>query len=550
MRESAGGETGGNVNYLLVMVGAMAVSVLMVPVLARLAPRLGLMDAPAQRKVHQRPVPRVGGIAVVCGALISIGAFGDIDPLLRGYLIGSGVIFVFGLWDDAAEIGHYWKFLGQFLAVVPVVGAGLYVTNLPFVGEPVGMAIGIPFTVIAMVGMINAVNHSDGLDGLAGGEVLVSLAGIAVLAYLSEAWRTLVIVSGALGGVLGFLRYNSYPARIFMGDSGSQFLGLSVAFLLVMMTQQGATELTPSVVLLLAGLPVADILIVLYKRVSGGMNWFRATRNHLHHRLLDIGFSHVETVIIIYSVQAALVSSGILLAHGPDWLLVGIYLLTIAGTFGAVTLAERRGWRRLHQDRAEHRVLGTGWSRLLVVVPRRFLEVVIPAYLAGTSLFVTDISPWTGRAAAVMSALLMMVYLFVRRAHSLIHRAILYLTVGVIAFEAGLHMTLRGWGEIAESTLFVLLLVSVVVAVVFSPGRRKVEFRPTSTDYLTVLILFAGLIISGGALLQEQNTRLIVEMLILFYGIELIMTERRERWHALSTATLGSAMILALRTTF
>ena len=537
-------------NYLLVLVGAMAVSVSMVPILARLAPRLGLMDAPGQRKVHQRPVPRVGGIAVVCGALLSVGAFSDVDPLLASYLIGSGVLFGFGLWDDAAEIGHYWKFLGQFLAVMPVVGAGLYVTSLPFVGGPVTPVVGLTVTVVAMVGMINAVNHSDGLDGLAGGEVLLTLAGIALIAYLYDGRTTLAIVSGTLGGVLGFLRYNNHPARVFMGDSGSQFLGFTVAFLLVAITQRTATDLTPSVVLLLAGLPVADILVVFYKRISGGMNWFRATRNHLHHRLLDLGFSQVETVTVIYSIQVALVSTGIALAHAPDWLLVGIYLVTVAVTFGAVAMAERVGWQRVRGNRKVGATDDPGWSRWMVVAPRRFIGAAIPLYLAGTSLLVTDVSPWTGRAAAAMSAMLMLVFLFVRRAHSLIHRAVLYITVGVISYEAGMQLTLQGWSAVAESILFVLLLVSVVVAVMFSPGRRKVEFRPTSTDYLAVLILLAGLAISGGALLETQETRLIVEALILFYGVELIMTEKRERWHMLSTATLGSAMILALRTAF
>ena len=292
-------------NTLLALVAAMAISMMLIPIMVRLAPRLGLMDRPDVRKVHTNLVPRVGGIGIVVGALVVILFLLPLDGINRAYVLGALVLFVFGLWDDSSEIGHYPKFIGQSIAVAIVIFYGdLHVVFFPFVpGGEIPSTVGIPFTFMALIGMINAINHSDGLDGLAGGESLFSLGAIALLAFLADGVIALTIALTVIGGIFGFLRFNTHPARVFMGDSGSQFLGYTLGVLVILLTQKVDPDLSPTVVLLLLGLPVMDILVVLAKRIRARLNWFRATRNHVHHRLLDLGFIHQESVIIIYSLQ-------------------------------------------------------------------------------------------------------------------------------------------------------------------------------------------------------------------------------------------------------
>ena len=252
-------------NYLLTMIVATSISLAVIPVMVRLAPKLGMMDKPHPRKVHLKPVPRVGGWGIVLGAVLPFIIFTPLDSTVLYYFFGILVLFLFGTWDDRKEVGHYVKFFGQFIAVIPVVVFGeLYVTSLPFLGiDALTPWLGIPFTIFAMVGVINALNHSDGLDGLAGGESLLSLVAITFLSYLAGAEFATVIAVATIGGVLGFLRYNTHPASVFMGDGGSQFLGFTLGFLVILLTQKIDPSLSPSVVLLLLGLPIVDILVVL-----------------------------------------------------------------------------------------------------------------------------------------------------------------------------------------------------------------------------------------------------------------------------------------------
>ena len=289
-----------------------------------MAPRLGMVDMPDPRKVHATPVPRVGGVGIVLGALIPLLLWLPLSAGILAYVFGSLVLFGFGAWDDSHELGHYVKFIGQFIAVLTVVYYGdVYVRQIPFMGmESVPDSIGKPFTVFAMVGMINAMNHSDGLDGLAGGLSVLSLSSIAYLAYLADGSQVVAIAVAVLGGIFGFLRYNTHPARVFMGDSGSQFLGFTLGFLAVLLTQNVNPVLSPALPALLLGLPIVDILAVFAQRVYHGMNWFRATRNHIHHRLLELGFHHYEAVVVIYSIQMFFIIGAIFLSYESDALIL------------------------------------------------------------------------------------------------------------------------------------------------------------------------------------------------------------------------------------
>jgi UDP-GlcNAc:undecaprenyl-phosphate GlcNAc-1-phosphate transferase len=335
-------------NLLLVFIIAAGVSLALIPPATRLAGRLGLLDQPTNRKVHLAPIPRTGGWGIVAGAMVPMFYGLSFDAQLASCLVAVLVLFVFGLWDDAANLNHRIKFVGQIIAASTVVLWGdIYVSRLPFMdGALLPEWLARPFSIFALVGVINAVNHSDGLDGLAGGECLLSLGALlALLLPLGGAHDAMAVLACAtLGSTFAFLRYNRHPARVFMGDTGSQFLGFTLGVLVIHLSQFAERGVTPSVALLLIGMPVFDILVTLGLRISSGMSWFAGSRNHIHHRLLDRGLSHYAAVGVLYGMQALLVTSGYLLHQQSDAVLLTAYGLICGGALGALVLAEKRGW--------------------------------------------------------------------------------------------------------------------------------------------------------------------------------------------------------------
>ncbi len=544
-------------NSLLALVAAMAISMVLIPIMARFAPRLGLIDNPNDRKLHAVPIPRVGGIGIVVGALVTILFLIPMDTQIQAYVLGAAVLFVFGLWDDISEIGYYPKFLGQFVAVFVVVVYGdVYVVTFPFIpGGEIPPVIGVPFTFVALVGMINAVNLSDGLDGLAGGESLLCLGSVALIAALVGGTNAVMISLTVIGGILGFLRYNTHPAHVFMGDSGSQFLGYTLGFLAILLTQDIDPDLSPAVVLLLLGLPIVDSLVVMANRARSRISMFRASRDHLHHRLLDLGFVHQESVILIYSLQMVFVTSAVFLRYKSDWLILGLYLGICIAVFGAIALARRLNWhlRENRHEGKQGRVFSHEFVRqFLVVVPRRFLSIGIPFYLIGSSLVIEKVPRDFAMMSLLVTALMAVDLFFGSDPRSIMRRALIYITVAFVGF-LGINYSLEGLEFIsapAKQVFFTLTAIAFVAAVKFSPRRRKTEFNTTATDYLVVFSLVAILIVSRGNLWSHEGITFGVQMAVLFYGCELLITEKRGKWGGLSVSALLTAAILSYRGMF
>jgi UDP-GlcNAc:undecaprenyl-phosphate GlcNAc-1-phosphate transferase len=536
-------------NNLLVFFAALAISVAIIPVMIRLAPRLGMVDMPDPRKVHAKPVPRVGGVGIVLGALIPLLLWMPFDESLLAYVFGSIVLFGFGVWDDSHELGHYVKFIGQFIAVLTVVYYGdVYVQQLPFIDmESVPDSIAKPFTVFAMVGMINAINHSDGLDGLAGGLSVLSLSAIAYLAYIAEGSEVVIVAIAVLGGLFGFLRYNTHPARVFMGDSGSQFLGFTLGFLAVLLTQNVNPALSPAVPALLLGLPIVDILGVFVQRVYHGMNWFRATRNHIHHRLLELGFHHYEAVVIIYSIQMFFIISAIFLCYESDALILSLYLGTCAAVFLFLIFAEKNQWRAHRQH---------GGSRLVSLLQSikqhwfftngtsMVVATVIPLVFLGTSLLADKVPRDFGLSSGVLAAILALL-LIIRAKETIALRAISYVTAAFVVYLETKY--LGGQSTILYGTsigLYVALAFSIWFAVRYA---AETEFKGSPMDFLVIFIVLALGIISRGHLHQELLGIMAVKLVVLFYGCEIIYAKFASKWNSLNLATLVALAILGTR---
>ena len=289
--------------FLSTLLFSVFITIALTPIFTRVALRVHLIDVPSERKVHGLPVPKSGGIAMAIGALVPILLWTHTEDFVGWYLIGGGIIFVSGLIDDLRGLGPKTKFAAQILAALIVIFPGMVrIENLGML-LPDGLLlpdwIAIPLTLVTIVGVTNAINLSDGLDGLAGGITLLSFCCIGFLAYLMGDTVIALLSVALAGAIFGFLRFNTYPASIFMGDTGSQFLGFSAIIFSLKLTQ-GETALSPLLPLIILGFPVLDTITVMAQRLQEGRPLFVADKNHLHHRLMRLGLHQSESVLFIY----------------------------------------------------------------------------------------------------------------------------------------------------------------------------------------------------------------------------------------------------------
>jgi UDP-GlcNAc:undecaprenyl-phosphate GlcNAc-1-phosphate transferase len=522
-------------NALLLFAIAFGISIVVIPLAARLALRVGLVDLPDARKVHAQPVPRVGGWGIVLGSLTPLLLVFGADPLVQSFVAGSVVLFLFGIWDDARNINHWIKFAGQALAAGIVVYHGdLYVARVPFLEVTLPPAVGQPFTLVALIGVINALNHSDGLDGLAGGESMLSLIAYAVLGYRADSALMFGIAMATMGGVMGFLRYNGFPARVFMGDCGSQALGFTLGVLAVYHTQRANVAVSAVLPLLVIGMPIADIVAVLYQRIRGGMHWFRASRNHVHHRLLQLGFEHYESVVIIYAIQALLVIGGFVLRFQADLLLAVLYLGVVGGLFTALTMAEHRGWRVSRGATTELPVLRALWTLRHNArwrnVPALVVGVVTPAIIVIGALWTARVPRDVGYVAGVL-AVIGAIGAVARRGSPaigiMITRVIAYMAT---VFSAYLCIQFPGelQGPVRWAALAIMALLALAIAVHIRYATEQ-PFGTNPTDYLIILGVIALALFGRGDADSHRMVELVIYAIVLMYGCEVIVERGRQR---------------------
>lgn len=536
--------------YIFALITAMAISMAVIPLMARVAPRIGMIDRPNTRKVHAKPIPRAGGVGIVLGALAPVVFWLPGNELLASYLFGAIVLLIFGVWDDIHELGHYTKFIGQLIAVVPIVFIGdIYVTHLPFFDAyTMTDTFGRIFTVFALIGMINAINHSDGLDGLAGGMSLLSLSCLAYLAYLMDGNLIILIALATVGGVFGFLRYNSHPARVFMGDGGSQFLGFTLGFLTVYLIEHVNTALSPALPVLILGLPIVDILAVFAQRIYHGMNWFRASKNHVHHRLLQLGFDHYESVVIIYTAQIVLVVSAILFPYESDLLIFSIFTAVCAAVFGFLIAAERAHWKAhssSHTSKLTKIIQTIKKHTLFQTMPLNVVTVAIPLLLISVSILSKNIPRDISTTSAILASILLLVVIFRRSSDSIIIQIISYVAA---AFVVYLEMEYIGSGnrlmETIEFIYFTVLTVAIGVAVRYG---HKSDFKTSPTDYLVIFIVLIAAFLLHKLPEKAYLSSMGIKFVILFYGCELIFTHLKNKQYVINIPVLLSLTIIAVK---
>ncbi|GAE00577.1 undecaprenyl-phosphate N-acetylglucosaminyl 1-phosphate transferase [Clostridium botulinum B str. Osaka05] len=305
--------------YIIGAITAIVLSVILTPIVKKAAFILGVVDIPKdERKIHKKPIPLLGGIAIYISFVVAlILKKGHLTLEEIGIILGSTVIVIGGFIDDKYDISPIKKIIFQLAAAICLIMCGLkiqFITN-PFdqVTLYVGLhALAIPITILWVIGITNALNLIDGLDGLAAGVALISCITMFVIAVLNQRWEAAILTSILSGSILGFLPYNFNPASIFMGDTGSQLLGFLLAAISIEGAIKSATAFAIVVPILALGLPIYDTLFAMIRRKINGKPIMQADRGHLHHRLLDMGLTQRQAVIIMYLISAVLGSFAII----------------------------------------------------------------------------------------------------------------------------------------------------------------------------------------------------------------------------------------------
>lgn len=305
------------VKLVLVFAMAFLVALEITPLVRRWARRRGKLDFPDARKLHATPVPRLGGVGIYLAVLLWLVFFSGGGKLAAGLLVGTTVLFGTGLIDDLFGLKASQKFLGQIIAALATIElSGLRLFHLGDLFGTGDLVLTQPlatlFTVFAIVGLSNAMNMMDGLDGLAGGIGAVACLTFAILGLESGNHFAALGSITLLGALLGFLRYNHAPARIYLGDCGSLLLGFLLGFLAVDLTQQEAAGIGSMVPVVILALPVFDALRVMAVRLIRRQNPFAPDRRHLHHLLLDLGLEPSRAVLVLYGLAAAGAFTGLI----------------------------------------------------------------------------------------------------------------------------------------------------------------------------------------------------------------------------------------------
>lgn len=318
---------------------ACILSLVLTPVVKKFAFKIGAVAVPNHRSVHTGIMPRLGGLAIFlsfsAAFFIAVPVMGKEWRLFVGLFLGGIIMEVIGVLDDKYELSAKIKLAGQIVAATVVALFGLQIDWVEWLQLPIGQTgyelakwISIPLTIFWIVAVTNAINLIDGLDGLAAGVSSIASGAILAMAIIMNNAPIIVLSSILLGSLLGFLRYNFIPAKIFMGDSGSLFLGYILATMSIFGYKQ-VTFVSLIIPILILGVPLSDTILAMIRRKLNNVPMFRADKGHLHHALLQFGFSQRKTILIIYGISIFFGLCAVLLSRDIQWLTVIIIFLSL-----------------------------------------------------------------------------------------------------------------------------------------------------------------------------------------------------------------------------
>ncbi len=332
--------------YIVAFTVALAVAYFITPRVKELAIKAGALDAPDARKVHTRPIPRLGGLAIYAGFVLAVLASMHVSHEIVGLLLGGTVILIVGIIDDLKQLPPKVKLLGQIAAAGVLI---LFDIRIEWLTNPFGEMLyveyfSIPLTIMWVVSLTNTVNLIDGLDGLAAGVSTIASITILLVALQQNFWTVAILTAALAGSALGFLQHNFNPAKIFMGDTGSMFLGYMLAAISILGAVKSAATIALVVPIVALGLPIMDTAFAIIRRYMSGRPIFKPDKGHLHHRLLEMGLTQKQAVLLMYVISGCLGLSAIALTEvNKGFGAIIILGLLLAAFFGAID-----GWKFMY----------------------------------------------------------------------------------------------------------------------------------------------------------------------------------------------------------
>jgi UDP-GlcNAc:undecaprenyl-phosphate GlcNAc-1-phosphate transferase len=521
--------------FLTTLLISIIVTIALMPYAKELAYRLQAVDHPNHRKVHEHIMPKCGGMAMAVGAMTPVFLWAPMSPFVKGLMIGTLIIVLFGVADDIKDLSPYTKLLGQLMAaLVAILVGGIKISDLgAFL--PAGLVVSdwaaMPLTIFVIVGVTNATNLSDGLDGLAGGIALLIFLCIGYLGISNQDWVVAMVSIATGGAVFGFLRFNTHPAKLFMGDAGSQLLGFVAILLSIKLTQQTA-QLSVILPLIILGLPILDTLTVMIRRLTKGRSPFAADRNHFHHQLIEIGLYHTEAVLTIYFTQSLLILFAIVCHQFNDWILLTAYICFAGLVVGSFFIFKKTGYRvnrdrflnkikpRLQPLKDRGQAIKFSFGIVKLGVPSLVLfNMLVPAISDETYFF------YSGGLLILMA----LAWLVKKQLLDKTVKLILYLLTPFLIYRCDLWLhSYVGTSYIVVYNLLYLVLLSAVF-LTMKLTRRANGFKSSTLDFLVIFIILLIPNLPNSAVTGYHLGLVAVKTVILFYSYEVLAGETRKK---------------------
>jgi UDP-GlcNAc:undecaprenyl-phosphate/decaprenyl-phosphate GlcNAc-1-phosphate transferase len=533
---------------------ALFITLVSIPMFKSVAVKAHILDIPNERKVHSTPIPKSGGLAMALGFCVAILYGLTLDRFIGSVIIGSIILVAMGLADDRYVIGYKPKFLSQIVAaLVIIIYGGVEINSLGMLlpaGLDLPLGVSWPLTLMVIVGVTNAINLADGLDGLAGGMILIIFLCLFALAYQMGDNAVAIMCLAMLGALFGFLSFNTYPASVFMGDAGSQLLGFVSIVLALRITQANAL-LCPVLPLLIIGFPIIDTCIVMFERIKAGRSPFVADNNHYHHKLLSLGFFHTEAVFIIYLLQTIFVACAYIFRFSSDWFILGLYLILsgIVITFFQVTYKYSIKFKRYEMiDKVIKGKLRFLKNRdTILFFTTVTLDILLPSLMIINCIVVQGLPAYISICALLLVAVIVCLWVVNKQIIGSIVRLVLYFMIPAIVYFNlkqpynffGLSFRMLYLGCCFICILSALILVRL--------NRRKGSFQISPMDFLILIIALSVSPLINTIMNSRQAEFIIVQILIFFYSYEILFNNRKRGKNIVIATTLISLGIIALK---
>ena len=469
----------------LMGVSSLMLTMLLMPVVMRLARAANVIDLPDERKLHTNEIPSLGGFAIAVAFAVSCLLFLDIDRLFIAFLTGLFIITLTGLADDVWRIRPALKFAGEITgSLIFVLYGG---TELKGFGDLIGIGpletgiFAVPITVFCMVGVMNAINFADGMDGLAGGMSAIACLFLVYFSLQSGHWFDLALSVSLFGCLIGFLYFNSHPAKVFMGDTGSLVLGYILASLCVLSQKpDGGIPIAPVSMALILALPIADTLWVMANRVLRGESPFSPDNNHLHHKLMTLNLSHSGVVAVLYVCMFICGFLAVFMQSMLEWVQFAAGTGFIISLYVLVALFQRAGFKFPDHNMAHAVIKNSARGHNIVSnqTISRYLEKSVPiaAWLVPFSLIIPAFFISAGESNSGITTLLIGVIIMVlypwksnHKRLGWVHGLIYFATFTLLVF---LNSSGLSWINDYLKIVSSILVVWVVMKLVFMQYSR------------------------------------------------------------------------------